>query len=94
MIKRLIRVILQILFFPITILLWFISVLGLIIDVLILPIEYTITGRSVFTYFSSERIWAKPFFWFTFLIDNISYYIYCKIYKVKYEHNYWFINDF
>lgn len=90
MIKRLLRVLFHLFFSPITILLYIISLFGMIIDFIISPIEYTITGKTFIDYFPSERIWAKPVLWFTFLLDNVSYYIYCKICNEKYEHNYWF----
>lgn len=92
MTKRLLRVLFQLFFSPITIMLYIFSLFGIIIDSIISPIEYTITGKTFIDYFPSERIWAKPVLWFTFLLDNVSYYIYCKIYKVEYEHDYWFIN--
>ena len=71
---------------PITILLYFVFMVGKLIDVLIIPIEYIITGKTFADY------WATPFDLFTSLIDNASYYIYCKISKDEYERNYWLYN--
>lgn len=92
MIKRLLRILFQVFFSPITIMLYIFSLFGIIIDFIISPIEYTITGKTFIDYFPSKRIWSKPFLWFIFLLDNVSYYIYCKICNEKYEHDYWLTN--
>ena len=92
MLKRFIRLVLHTIVFPITILLTFVFMAGMLIDVLIAPIEYVITGKTFFDYYMCDRHSAKPFFWFTDLIDNASYYIYCKITKDEYKHNYWLNN--
>lgn len=89
MLKRLIRVVFHIIVSPITILLYFVFMFGVVFDVLIMPIEYIITGKTFVDYCDYERPFAKPFDWFTNLIDNASYYIYCKITKDEYKHNYW-----
>ena len=92
MLKRLIRVVFHTIVSPITILLYFVFMFGVVIDMLIMPIEYIITGKTFFDYYVCDRPFAKPFDWFTDLIDNVSYYIYCKITKVEYKHNYWLNN--
>ena len=92
MLKRLIRVVFHIIVSPITILLYFVFMFGVVFDVLIMPIEYIITGKTFVDYCDYERPFAKPFDWFTNLIDNASYYIYCKITKDEYNHNYWLNN--
>lgn len=89
MLKRLMRVVFHTIVFPITMLLSFVFMAGMVIDVLIAPIEYIITGKTFLNYWMCERPSVKPFMWFTNLIDNVSYYIYCKITKDEYKHNYW-----
>ena len=92
MLKRFIRVLFNAIALPITILLYLVDMVGTLIDVVIAPIEYIITGKTFFDYYVCDRPFAKPFDWFTDLIDNVSYYIYCKITKVEYKHNYWLNN--
>lgn len=92
MLKRFIRVLFNTIASPITLLLYLVCIFGMVIDVLIAPIEYIITGKTFVDYWAYERPFTKPFEWFTNLIDNTSYYIYCKITKDKYKHNYWLNN--
>ena len=92
MLKRFIRVLLNAIASPITILLYLVFMVGVLIDVVIAPIEYIITGKTFADYWEWERPFGKPFDWFTCLIDNASYYIYCKISKDEYERDYWLKN--
>lgn len=92
MLKRFIRVVFHTIAFPIETLLYLVVVFGMLVDVVIAPIEYVITGKTFADYWTYERPSAKPFEWFTNLIDNASYYIYCKITKDEYKPNYW-LND-
>ena len=89
MIKRFIRVLFNAIALPITILLYLVDMVGTLIDVVIAPIEYIITGKTFVDYWSFQRPFGKPFDWFTCFIDNASYYIYCKISKDEYERDYW-----
>ena len=77
---------------PITILLYLVFMVGTLIDVVIVPIEYIITGKTFADYRAWERPFGKPFDWFKSFIDNASYYIYCKISKDEYERDYWLKN--
>ena len=92
MLKRVIRVLFNAIASPIKILLYFVFMVGTLIDVVIAPIEYIITGKTFVDYWSFQRPFGKPFDWFTCLIDNASYYIYCKISKDEYERDYWLKN--
>ena len=92
MLKRFIRVLLNVIASPITILLYLVYMVGTLIDVVIAPIEYIITGKTFADYRAWERPFGKPFDWFTSFIDNASYYIYCKISKDEYERDYWLKN--
>ena len=92
MLKRFIRVVFNVIASPITILLYLVFMVGTLIDVVIAPIEYIITGKTFVDYWSFQRPFGKPFDWFTCLIDNASYYIYCKISKDEYVRDYWLKN--
>ena len=92
MLKRFIRVVFNVIASPITILLYLVFMVGTLIDVVIVPIEYIITGKTFADYRAWERPFGKPFDWFTSFIDNASYYIYCKISKDEYERGYWLKN--
>ena len=92
MLKRFIRVVFNVIASPITILLYLVFMVGTLIDVVIVPIEYIITGKTFADYRAWERLFGKPFDWFKSLIDNSSYYIYCKISKDEYERDYWLKN--
>ena len=92
MLKRFIRVVFNVIASPITILLYLVFMVGTLIDVVILPIEYIITGKTFADYRAWERPFGKPFDWFKSFIDNASYYIYCKISKDEYESEYWLKN--
>ena len=92
MLKRFIRVVFNVIASPITILLYLVFMVGTLIDVVIVPIEYIITGKTFADYRAWERPFGKPFDWFKSLIDNASYYIYCKISKDEYERDYWLKN--
>ena len=92
MLKRFIRVLFNAIASPITILLYLVDMVGTLIDVVIAPIEYIITGKTFVDYWSFERPFGKPFDYFTSFIDNASYYIYCKISKDEYERGYWLKN--
>ena len=92
MLKRFIRVLFNAIASPITILLYLVDMVGTLIDVVIVPIEYIITRKTFADYRAWERPFGKPFDWFKSLIDNASYYIYCKISKDEYERDYWLKN--
>lgn len=92
MLKRFIRVVFNVIASPITILLYLVFMVGTLIDVVIVPIEYIITGKTFADYRAWERPFGKPFDWFKSFIDNASYYIYCKISKDEYERDYWLKN--
>ena len=92
MLKRFIRVVFNVIASPITILLYLVFMVGTLIDVVIVPIEYIITGKTFADYRAWERPFGKAFDWFKSFIDNASYYIYCKISKDEYERDYWLKN--
>lgn len=92
MLKRFIRVVFNVIASPIMILLYLVFMVGTLIDVVIMPIEYIITGKTFADYRAWERPFGKPFDWFKSFIDNASYYIYCKISKDEYERDYWLKN--